>query len=51
MKSDIRGMVTDAVIEHWSANNTMAGQILADDNKLKTFIDIMVDMAWYGFEE
>ncbi|MDB5048184.1 MAG: restriction endonuclease subunit [Fibrobacteres bacterium] len=48
---DIRNMVTDAVIEHRSANNAMAGQILADDNKLKTFIDIMVDMAWYGFEE
>lgn len=48
---DIRGMVTEAVIEHRSANNTMAGQILSDDNKLKTFIDIMVEMAWNGFEE
>lgn len=48
---DIRGMVTDAVIEHRSANNSMAGQILSDDNKLKTFIDIMVDLAWNGFEE
>jgi len=48
---DIRGLVTDAVIEHRSANNSMANQILADDNKLKSFIDIMVDLAWNGFEE
>jgi hypothetical protein len=32
-------------------NAFFPGQILANDDKLKAFIDIMVGTAWQGFEE
>lgn len=49
-QGNIREMIIDAVIEHREANNHMAGQLLADEQKLKSFSDILIDMAWNSFE-
>jgi len=50
-QGSVKDMIFDSVIEHREANNHMAGQLLADEAKLKHFIEIAIEHIWNGFEK